>query len=196
MIIEELSLRERDVSTRLLCAPFTPGPDQPIVKTLGFAPFFPISGIRFQILHPDVQALPQSGLPRLLREARLEMGLTKREAAKRLGVCVDVVGLWERGEHAPRIHYYPRLIEFLGNDAWLEERTPADRIRKCRAKNGWSQARFGQQIGVSETTVARWEKGLSPPESTMDRVWKLLANSSPEQERLYPTKSVKPELGY
>jgi putative acetyltransferase len=162
--------------------------DPDYYKRLGFAPFFPVAGKRFEIPHPDVAVLPQSGLPRLLREARLGAGLTKREAAKRLGVCVDVVGQWERGEHAPRIHYYPILIEFLGNDDWLEDRTLADRIRKCRARNGWSQAMLGHQIGVSETTIARWEKGHGISTSTIDRVQRLLANSVLEQAQPHPTK--------
>jgi len=156
---------------------------QPIVKTLGFAPFFPVSGKRFTIAHPEFAALPQSGLPRLLREARLGKGLTKLAAAKRLGVCVDVVGQWERGEHAPRIRYHPAIIDFLGTDEWLEGRTLADRIRKCRARKGWTQAGFGQQIGVSERTITRWERGFAPTAAMCGRVERMLADLSEAQTR-------------
>ncbi len=147
-------------------------------KYAGLCAFFPVSGIRFTIVHPDVAALPDSGLPRLLREARLGMGLTKREAARRLGVCVDVVGQWERGAHVPRIQYHPAIIEFLGHDDWLNGRTLADRMRRCRARMGWTQARLGQLIGASETTIARWEGGQSPSASKRGRVERMLAGLS------------------
>ena len=128
-------------------------------------------------------ALPQCGLPRLLRDARLGKGLTKRETARQLGVCVDVVGQWERGEHAPRIQYYPAIIEFLGNEGWLDDQTLADRVRRYRSRKGWSQARLGQQIGVSERTIGRWERGQTPPAPERGLVEQMLADANEAQAK-------------
>ncbi|MFY0637991.1 helix-turn-helix domain-containing protein [Maricaulis maris] len=89
-----------------------------------------------------------------------------------------MVGQWERGAHAPRIQYHPAIIEFLGHDGWLVDRTLADRIYKWRARKGWSQARLGQQIGVSERTIGRWERGIEPTAPMRDRVERMLAGLS------------------
>ena len=39
----------------------------------------------------------------------------------------------------------------------------AEEIKKLRKLKGWSQQRFAERIGVSITTVVRWEKGKHAP---------------------------------
>ncbi|MFT6461112.1 MAG: transcriptional regulator with XRE-family HTH domain [Maricaulis maris] len=177
-ITDHIVTEGRDTAFLLHYVPSQQDDGNYMQNTLGFVPFFPVWGKRFEIPHPDFAALPQSGLPRLLREARLRQGLTKREAARRLGVCVDVIRQWERGEHLPRIQYFPAIIDFLGNDDWLLERSFADRIRKHRARNGWSQARLSQKIGVSERAIGCWERGLEPTAGICGRVERMLAGFS------------------
>lgn len=38
-----------------------------------------------------------------------------------------------------------------------------ERIRDLRRKRGWTQARLARQLGVSVTTVSRWETGSTQP---------------------------------
>lgn len=42
---------------------------------------------------------------------------------------------------------------------WL---TLADHIRRIRGERGWNQIEFGEQLGVDERTIRRWEQGQSP----------------------------------
>ena len=147
------------------------------MNTLGFVPFFPVSGKRFEIPHPDVVALPDTGLPRSLRDTRLKRGLSKRSVALKLGVTSDVIGYWERGNHLPRIHYMPAIISFLGDDTWLPVQTFADRLYKVRALRGWSQAKLAAFVGYDERSVARWESGTMPPRKTRDLIEDLIASN-------------------
>lgn len=41
------------------------------------------------------------------------------------------------------------------------QRKPSD-IRKLRDQLGMTQAEFGQEVGVEQATVSRWEKGIQP----------------------------------
>jgi len=53
----------------------------------------------------------------VLREARIRLGLTQEEAARRLGVSVSTLSRWERGEHLPRSRpILERIREVLGVD--------------------------------------------------------------------------------
>ncbi len=38
-----------------------------------------------------------------------------------------------------------------------------EEIRKLRAEAGFTQMDFAQKVGVSITTISRWETGLSKP---------------------------------
>ena len=154
------------------------------MKTLGFVPFFPVSGKRFEIPHPDVTALPDTGLPKLLRDDRLKRGLSKRSVALKLGVTSNVITYWERGIHVPRIRYMPTIVSFLGDDTWLPIQTFADRLYKARALRGWSQAKFAAFIGYDERSVARWELGTLPPRKTKDLIEELIASSVDDSSSL------------
>lgn len=39
----------------------------------------------------------------------------------------------------------------------------ADRIRHIRYERGWTQAKFGEYLGIDVRTVRRWEQGQQPP---------------------------------
>ena len=38
----------------------------------------------------------------------------------------------------------------------------SEHIRRIRYEHGWTQAQFGERLGVDERTIRRWEKGQSP----------------------------------
>jgi len=50
----------------------------------------------------------------LIREARLEKGLSQRQVAEQLGVSRTLIALWESGRLEPQMKYYKRLSEALG----------------------------------------------------------------------------------
>lgn len=54
------------------------------------------------------------GLPGVLRERRLELGLTQGELAKRIGYGDRYISLWERGVYSPRLCSLECWLEGLG----------------------------------------------------------------------------------
>jgi len=47
-------------------------------------------------------------------------------------------------------------------------------IAKRRHRRGWSQVDLARRIGVSPSTVANWERGVSYPRKTLGRVEAVL----------------------
>jgi len=50
----------------------------------------------------------------ILRAARYRAGLTLRQVADRLGVCLDTVHRWERGAVGVKQHYLAELASLYG----------------------------------------------------------------------------------
>lgn len=44
-----------------------------------------------------------------LKAARVNVGLSQKEAAEKIGVSVDALGKWERGVCVPNIRYIPKI---------------------------------------------------------------------------------------
>lgn len=49
----------------------------------------------------------------------------------------------------------------------------ASEIKLLRASLGWSQAELANQLGVTVLTVTRWENGVHPHRSNLDRICRL-----------------------
>ncbi len=127
-------------------------------KALELCTFFPHARTTFKAPHPDCANLPGKALPRLLFQRRRALRLTKRQVAERLGVHVEMVGKWERGENAPRAMYHPAIRAFIGQSAWDKAHTHLPPLTRYRLKCGWSQAKLAAALGVSERSVGRWER--------------------------------------
>lgn len=71
----------------------------------------------------------------------------------------------------------------------------ADKIKNIRSKLGWSQEKFARRLGVSHTTVNRWERGkttLSPMAvSVFERLARELEKDGVEIEK---TESIRNKL--
>lgn len=63
---------------------------------------------------------------------------------------------------APRAQ--KRLQDLAPEDSVLPLPHAGDLLRLVRTRQGWTQARFGQEFEVSQSTVARWERGEIWPE--------------------------------
>ena len=88
--------------------------------------------------------------------------MTKRALAKKLDVTPEVIGLWERGCHQPRVGHYPKIFDFLGKRIIQDPAEFARMLREVRYRNGWCQKKLGDCLGVSERSIGRWEKGQEP----------------------------------
>jgi DNA-binding XRE family transcriptional regulator len=49
----------------------------------------------------------------------------------------------------------------------------SEHIRRIRYEHGWTQAQFGERLGVDERTIRRWEQGQSPSARFTYRIAKL-----------------------
>ena len=82
---------------------------------------------------------------------RRALGLTTLQLARRLGVHHEMIGLWERGEHASRAKHHPALIAFLEDENWL----PDSEFVRFRLRRGWSQERLAEFLEHDARTVGR-----------------------------------------
>ncbi|MEP4163218.1 helix-turn-helix transcriptional regulator [Maricaulis sp.] len=169
-----------------------PGSRQPIVNTLVGCSLFPGPGITFRIPNPEAASIPRNGLSNLLFVKRKTLQLSKKAVAGKLGVHVEVVGQWERGEHLPRVKYVPALVDFLGDDRWLPSDTFSDRLYRFRAMRGWSQEKLGTWLGVDGRTVGRWEDGAPLPEKRRRDFDRRMMEASDQERRSRIEKNVTP----
>lgn len=104
-----------------------------------------------------------TGLAAHLRYHRETLGLTRKEAAKLIGVRGAAVGQWETGNHHPENECWPGILQFIGYDPICPDpHTIPEKIAfLCRHK-GVSRAALGGLIGINKMTVLKWEQGQRP----------------------------------
>lgn len=99
-----------------------------------------------------------------LRKRRFDLGLTQKEAAKKLEVTEDCYYLWEGNKALPQIHHMPNVIQFLGYMPYsVDTTTFKGKIKFYRLKKGLSHKKMGKILGVNATTVGAWENGTGAP---------------------------------
>ena len=158
------------------------------MKTFGCLIFFPDWPVIFNTGKIDRSVVAKSGIGRLIHDKRTSCGITKRALAKRLNIHPDVVGLWERGIHQPRVGQYPAIMKFLGGPRISASQTLAEKIIKARYLMGWSQEKMADYLGVSERSVARWEKGQEPP---IERASSIEMKISPLSDPFLPGRDAR-----
>jgi transcriptional regulator with XRE-family HTH domain len=92
-----------------------------------------------------------------LRKRRLDLKLTKLEAGRRLGIGPWTYTRWERSEITIEVHYYPRIISFLGYNPLPEPASFEEAVLRERTSRGLGRLALASLIGVAETTIARAE---------------------------------------
>ena len=68
-----------------------------------------------------------------------------------------------------------------------------DRIRDARKAAGLTQRQLADSLGVSNTSISNWEKGLSRPDA--DMIQKLCAYLSLQPNYFYGTESAPADTG-
>ncbi len=61
------------------------------------------------------------------------------------------------------LHRKPRQVLTSGEPSGKIGGMSAEEIKSLRLTLGWSQQKFGSQLGVGITTVLRWERGYAKP---------------------------------
>ena len=128
--------------------------------------------------------LPQ-GYPRKLktlgdhiRKKRLDLGLTQKEAAKKIGVDSGTLRYWENGHTSPQTYLIPRVISFLGYLSYVPPESFSEWLRTCRTALGLSRKKLAEKLGMDESTVSGWECGRhQPTKESLERIKAFFANS-------------------
>ncbi len=94
-----------------------------------------------------------------VRKRRLELRLTQKQAAERLGVNAWTILNWEKDHTEPPIESMPAIIRFLGYDPFPEPKNIPERLLAKRRAKGWSIREAARRLGVDEGTWGDWEQG-------------------------------------
>ena len=136
--------------------------------------------IRLKALKPKETYFEPQTLGEHLRRRRLELELTQKQAAARLGVSSWTILNWEKGHTEPPVGSIPAITYWLGYDPFRESRTLQDRMLAKRRVMGWSIREAARQLGVDEGTWAVWESGVSVPSGRfIRRLEKALSGRGP-----------------
>jgi DNA-binding XRE family transcriptional regulator len=115
-----------------------------------------------------------------LRRRRMDLGMTQKEAAHRLGAGQWTVINWENGRTAPAIRFLPGINAFLGFDPFDLGTTFRQRIRNARWRLGLSQRHLASQLVLGGSSVHDVESGrVSPQSKTARRVAQSLSTDEP-----------------
>ena len=98
-----------------------------------------------------------------IRKRRMDLGLFQKEVAEIVGTSIDCITFWENDRSQPQIHFYPKIISFLGYYPFEEVDSLSGRITKYRHLNGLTYKQLGKVLGVDGSTVASWEAGKTVP---------------------------------
>jgi transcriptional regulator with XRE-family HTH domain len=95
-----------------------------------------------------------------LKKKRLDLGLTQKEAGKRLGVTQYTVMNWEFGLCEPALHRLLAIRRFLGYELEPVALTSlAEHLAAKRRQLGWTQKQAARTLGVDPSTWSVWEAG-------------------------------------
>ena len=94
-----------------------------------------------------------------VRKRRLELELTQKQAAERLGVNPWTVLNWEKDHTEPPNEFMPAIIRFLGYDLFPELKNIRERLLAKRRAMGRSIREVARQLGVNEGSWGAWEQG-------------------------------------
>ncbi len=122
------------------------------------------------------------GAGRGLAEARRRMGLSREEAALKLGVHMLSIKNWEQGKNQPRAQFLPALARLYGLDmAELRQRLGLEELgqeqaakrgqalRQIRLRAGLSLEEAAWRMDVTASAVRQWETGKNRPKRQSQR---------------------------
>ncbi len=122
--------------------------------------FLTVQNLRLKASKKLPIALVGTGLAAHLRYRRESLSLTRKDAAKQIGVRGAAVGQWETGEHYPENEYWPAIIRFIGYDPICPDpQTAPEKIAFLCRHMGLSGVALAALLGVDKATIYKWEHG-------------------------------------
>jgi DNA-binding XRE family transcriptional regulator len=108
----------------------------------------------------------------------MDLGMTQKEAAHRIGADQWTVINWEKGRTQPAVRFVPDIVTFLGFDPRCQGASFGDRLRTARHGLGLSQRQLAQSLRVDAGTVRGWEtERHRPSDLLLARVVALLSDA-------------------
>lgn len=128
------------------------------IQLHGRVAFLPLTPVALKCLKPNETDCEPQTLGQHIKKRRLELRLTQKGAAARIGVTAGTIFNWENEVGRPRIEHSPAIRDFLGYDPIPgSPGTIAERLRDSRRRLGWSQARAAREAKVHPSTWSSWE---------------------------------------
>jgi transcriptional regulator with XRE-family HTH domain len=93
----------------------------------------------------------------------MDLGLTQRTLAARLGSWAETVAAWERDEREPLARRWPAIESVLGLGLVPERDGLAGRVRAARLRLGLTQEQVAARTGLDPRTVRNVETGRHRP---------------------------------
>ena len=151
----QLKMSQDDLAERLGCTPtmlwrWESGRVQPSLLN------------RHKILEWLSEEVPKLNLGVLLRERRLQLGMTQAELAIRLGISTrNTLYRWENGLARPSHSHRHKILEWLGGEA--PKLDLGTRLRERRLQLGMTQVELAERLGCLRNRVIAWERGHQRP---------------------------------
>lgn len=111
-----------------------------------------------------------------IAERRVQLKISQKELAKRIGVTPTRLNYWEKGKREPNMYYISAIAQALdvSCDYLLEksenasvpssiEEAVGERIKMARLNKEYTQKQLADIIGVAKTTITGYEKGNREP---------------------------------
>lgn len=99
----------------------------------------------------------------ILRVLRHRNNLTQKELGIALGLSESTIGMYERGHREPDLETLESIADYFNVDMdYLTGRSPMelkDKIRNLRAEQHKTLEYIAKIVGVSKSTVRKWESG-------------------------------------
>ncbi len=133
-----------------------------------------------------------SDIARRLKNARLDAGLTQREAADKLGITYQAISNYERGINGVDIHTLSRLcaaygikvVDFLTSPYWDESMLRAYKNAKSDAERDYYIGLWGRPKELLEVENERREPDLNPLEPKDEQLL-YIVHQLPDPEIAY-----------
>ena len=162
-------------------------------------------GVSIEIFREPPAIPPEEGAGLDIKAARERAGMSRTELAMRVGVTESTIYRYETGRAKPKTGCMARIAEALRTTG--SHPAPALRAKKCfkpgksrgetllnaREAAGLARTELATRIGVTETTLIRYENDLLLPSlKTLRRMANAFGMAADELERML--KGGKPEI--
>lgn len=105
----------------------------------------------------------------------MDLGLTQRTLAERLGCWSVTVAAWERGDSEPLARRWPAIERVLGPGLVPERNSLPGRVKAARLRLGLTQEQVAARAKLDPRTVRNVEAGRHrPSRRTLGRLAEVL----------------------